>query len=234
MEDKTELKVWKASDHTIPHDAVVRDVSDLAAPGQLQLGLNCRIRKTYTNADGSTHMVSTSGQLVLRDGDVVAVKVSTRFSFRYLGLTSFLKEARADEMSLATLGGGSGSLKCCPCFEWEGTCKRCQGSMVQLGVHHEERKIRVNVIDHVRGIDAWVPLYIYAAHQLMDLNAFCKAAGVVTATPMHVVKIEVGSTDLPDGLSLYIYLSMCVCVCVCVCACVRACMYRYTYVCVCE
>jgi hypothetical protein len=95
MEDKTELRVWKATDHTIPHDAVVRNVTDLAAPGQLQLGLNCRIRKTYTNADGSTHMVSTSGQLVLRDGDVVAVKVSTRFSFRYLGLTSFLKEARA-------------------------------------------------------------------------------------------------------------------------------------------
>jgi len=178
---------------------VVREAKELAAPGELQLGLNCRIRKTYSNADGTTQMVSTNGQLVMRDGDVVAVKVSTRFSHRYLGLTSFLKEARADEMALATLGGGSDSLKYCPCFEWEGSCRRCRGDMAQLGVHHPERKVRVNVVDHVRGIDAWVPLYLYAAHQLLDLAAFCKVAGVVTATPMHVIKIQVGGQDLPDG-----------------------------------
>ena len=161
----------------------------------------------------------------------------TRPISRSLLTNSFDTCARADEMSLATLGGGSGSLKCCPCFEWEGTCKRCQGSMVQLGVHHEERKIRVNVIDHVRGVDAWVPLYIYAAHQLMDLNAFCKAAGVVSATPMHVVKIDVGSADLPDGLRLYMYMCMCVCVCVhIVCVCVyihvymHACIHTYIHI----
>ena len=36
-------------------------------------------------------------------------------------------------------------------------------------MHSAERKIRVNVVDPVRAVDAWVPLYLYAAHQVYPL-----------------------------------------------------------------
>jgi len=145
------------------------------------------------------HSSIRDSQLLTRDGDVVGVKTSSRFNHAYMGLLSFLKYARADEMSLVTLEGSSASLLRCPCFEWEGACKRCKGDMVCMGVHHPERKIRVNVVDLARGVDAWVPLYQFAAHQLVTLQSFCKSAGVVTATPMHVLKIELGGGVLPDG-----------------------------------
>ena len=49
--------------------------------------------------------------------------------------------------------------------------------MATMGVHHGERKIRVNVVDQKRGVDAWVPLYVYAAHQLMSVSSFCQVRG---------------------------------------------------------
>ena len=202
IEDTTELKIWKDSNQRIAQDAVVRAQEELAQPGELQLGPKCRIRKSQTRADGSSEMVSSNGQLLKRDGDVVGIKTTTRYSHKYMTLEDFLREARADELSLAALGEAPGGAEClmrCPCFEWEGACKRCKGNMASMGVHHPERKIRVNVVDLKRGVDAWVPLYLYAAHQLTPLQSFCESAGVVTATPMRVVMIRLGGGALPNG-----------------------------------
>ena len=55
---------------------------------KVQIGPNCRIRKCYTKLDGSSQTISTNGQLLVRDGDVVGVKTSTRHrSLLYLLLT---------------------------------------------------------------------------------------------------------------------------------------------------